>query len=554
MSTQILENRFEIEKQLSHSDFSSVYLACDRHHLHRPHCIVTAVNYRDAEMRHRLEREAHVLERLGQHPQIPRVLAYFHRSITADASSPNQRPEKQAFYVIHDQVIGHPLSKEITPSKQLSASYVAKLLQDVLVPLSFAHRQGIIHQNIHPQHLIRQDRDGTIFLTKFGTLPKLARSILGSDGTLSSSVPVSPHPYTAPEQLQQTPQPASDLYALGLIAIEALTGKRHHNFTYDPNRGLLWRDELEHQNVDLPLPLAEFIDRLIRHDWQDRFAHATEALNTLKAQNSRHKIANDSDLPTVVAAPAMNLSLELSADDTYLPPVPDQEVRNTKPHKIKPANPYLYKIGAGSIAALLALGIGVKAFQWGEYRLSTLPRTWHEWKHPTPPSYTAANVSTLTPLMADGSILLKPAAAEAFWRMVAAAQADEIQIYPLSGYRALLETQPAGPDQPAADDEEAIEVRTNREPLRQSVPTTAQSDYVTGYALDIGGEIADWDKQKAFANTKTFKWLVKNAKQYGFELSLPKGKIPGSVSSDEPWHWRYVGDSQSQEVFGVKDR
>ncbi|MEL6816972.1 MAG: hypothetical protein AAFP03_19555, partial [Cyanobacteria bacterium J06598_3] len=236
------------------------------------------------------------------------------------------------------------------------------------------------------------------------------------------------------------PQPASDLYALGLIAIEALTGKRHHEFTYDPSKGLLWRGELERHNIDISLHLAEFIDRLIRHDWQDRFAHATEALNILKAQNARDQIANDSRFPTVVAAPGKHQSS--TPDNTYIPPIPQtttgHKSAHTHPHRIKPANPYLYKIGAGSLAALLALGVGVKAFQWGEYRLSLWPETWQEWRSPAPTSYTVAPPSSLTPLMEDGRIPLKPAAAEAFWRMVADARAENIELYPLSGYRTAL--------------------------------------------------------------------------------------------------------------------
>lgn len=556
MSTQILENRFAIEKQLSHTDFSSVYLACDRHYLHRPRCIVTAVHYRDPEMRHRLERETQILDRLGRHPQIPRVLAYFNQPQTDNPktgnqktgilslTSPAQPTNQQTFYIVQDQIIGHPLSQEIIPSKRLSGSYVAKFLQDVLIPLSFAHDQDIIHQNLHPQNLIRQEIDGQIFLTDFGTLPKLARSVLGSDGTLSSSVPVGLQPYIAPEQLQNQPQLASDLYALGLMAIEALTGKRHHHFTYDQNRGLLWRSALTSTQTDISLPLIEFIDRLIRHDWQDRFANAGEALSILKAHNDRHKIAHDSQLPTIVAAPGPNSTGRTTTGHTRLMAASSKEagVRSAFTHhayQTKPPNPYLYKLATGSIAVVIALGVGVKAFQWGEYRLSLWPQVWQEWTTPTSPSYLAAHPNVLTPLMADGSILVRPAAAEAFWKMVAAARADKIELYPLSGYR--------GPS--------ATEVTLKPQILSYSAGlTTAQSDYTTGYALDIGGAVEESDKKESFARTKAFKWLMKNAQDYGFELSLPKRRLIGGNTSDEPWHWRYVGDSHSRQVFGLKER
>ncbi|MGB7250839.1 MAG: D-alanyl-D-alanine carboxypeptidase family protein [Phormidesmis sp.] len=543
MSPQILAGRFEIVKQLSHTDFSSVYLACDRHHLHRPHCIVTAIHYRDPQLRHRLEREAQQLERLGHHPQIPSVLAYFSESASLSTSA-----ESHPFYIVCEHILGHPLSQEIVPGKPLSASYVTKLLQDVLVALSAVHTQGTLHQNLHPQHLIRQATGGHVFLTQFGVLPKLARSILGADGTLTDTVPMGLQPYLAPEQLQQNPQPASDLYALGLIAIEALTGDRHHNFAYDPQRGLLWRQALEHRQhtndqTSIGLPLIEFIDRLVRHDWRDRFASANEALATLETENFRHRIAHDSRLPTVIAAPNARsdagsntqsngrsdysaqwtqpgrdvAAFPVSGRVTMLPsPAASQSARSSAPHRRpKSANPYLYKLAAGSLAALIGLGIGVKTYQWGEYRLSRLPETWQAWRTPIGQKpYPVAKPATLTPLMADGSILLQPAAAKAFWDMVIAAQADGIELYPLSGYR----------DSP-------------------------QQDYSTGYALDIGGELEDADQQASFADTKAFKWLMDNAQTYGFALSAPKSNLITGKTSDEPWHWRYVGDTQSQQIF-----
>ncbi|MGC1309615.1 MAG: D-alanyl-D-alanine carboxypeptidase family protein [Phormidesmis sp.] len=492
MSTRILEDRFELEKKLSHTDFSSVYLACDRHHLHRPHCIVTAIHYRDTALRHRLEREAQILERLGQHPQIPRVLTYFHRALPHDLEQP-------AFYIVQNRITGHPLSQEITPSKQLSASYVEKLLQDVLVALAFVHSQGVIHQNLHPRHLIRREADGQIFLTEFGTLSKLACSTLNADGTLGSSVPVGLQPYMAPEQLQANPQPSSDLYALGLIAIEALTGCHHHEFTYDPHTGLRWREELARCETSISLPLAEFIDRLIRHDWQGRFTTAAEALSTLQAQIARCQIADDSRLPTIIAAPGVKPSI--SKDTQTI-------------HRPVPKNPYIFKMATGSIAVVLALGIGVKTYQWGEYRISRLPQTWQAWKQQSA-SYPVASPDELTPLLKDGSIVMRPAAAEAFWQMVVAARSDGVGLYPLSGYRA---------------GDTALQ----------------NADYVTGYALDIGGESEATDRQASFADSDAFRWLTTHAKSHGFELS--------TANDSEPWHWRYVGDEFSQSVLGAGDR
>ncbi len=507
MGTQILEDRFEIEQQLSHTDFTTVYLACDRRYQHRPHCIVTAIRYQQREMRHRLEREAQILERLGCHAQIPTLLAYFHTA--------------EVFYIVTEQIVGHPLSAEINPSRPLSEGYVSKLLQDTLTALAAVHEQGVVHQNLHPQHLIRQDADGQILLTQFGALLKLAQSKITADGTLGSTVPVASQPYAAPEQTQQNPQPASDLYALGLIAIEALTGKSHQDFAYDPAKGLLWRE-----HVTIGLALAEFIDRLVRHDWQDRFATAQAALKTLRMERDRHQIAQDSRLPTVIAAPG----IKALSHSQFSQPSSTLLTRPSRRSSL--AKPYLFKLATGSVALVLALGIGVKSYQWGAYRLSRLPQTWQDWRSDKEETasapeatYAKASPEDLAPLLEDGSILLRPAAVDAFWQMVLAARTDRVDLYPLSGF--------------SADGEQ---------------------DYGTGYALDIGGAEEADDRQASFAKTAAFEWLQSNAKNHGFELStsvagssnklLPDGFLGGS--DKEPWHWRYVGDSQSQEAFNIQ--
>jgi len=524
MTTQILLDRFEIETQLSCTDFSTVYLGSDRKYLHRPLCVITAIPYRQREIRHRLEREAQILEQLGRHPQIPGLLSYFYRNDSKQGDRSKGKAEG-TFYLIQTHIEGHALSEELFSvggmPKQLSESYVTKLIQDVLVALTFVHEQGAVHQNVHPQNLIRQKQDGSIFLSGFGNLSKIARSKVASDGTLSSTIPISPSAYIAPEQLRwlstpeksndhsEGPQPASDLYSLGLIAIEALTGQRHSEFEYVQDAGLTWRAAAE-----VSLPLAEFIDRLVRQDWRDRFTNAKEALKTFKGQRDRLNIANDSRLPTVVAAPGRKNSTQSLTSATHSSE-PSSSSRNT--YALSAPHPYLHKFMIGSVAALLALGIGVKTYQWGEYRVSKLPQTWQEWRSQDE-SYTPADPQALVPLLSDGTILVQPAAGQAFWQMVAAAKTEGIALYPLSGYR----------------DAQA-----------------EKSDYVTGYAVDIGGAQAIADRQASFAQTPEFQWLKRNANTFGFELSALEDRPTGNAF-ERPWHWRYVGDDASQKALGLQ--
>ena len=586
MSPQILADRFEIAERLSHTDFMSVYLARDRHYLHRPNCIVKSVNYRHAHMRHRIEREVQTLELLGEHPQIPSILAYFH------TGKGKKQTEEQTFYVVQSWLGGHPLSKELVAGRPLSEGYVSKLLKDVLVPLARVHEQGVVHQNIHPQHLIRREMDGQIFLTEFGTLPKLARSRLNEAGELTTSIPVSPQPYSSPELLQQNPQPASDLYSLGLIAIEALTGSRHQDLSFDSVKGLLWRDRVSTgsgADGSVSLSLAEFIDRLVRHEWRDRFENAREALSHLKTVQSRQQIALDSRFPTAVVAPGKQAtafgqavganataltqsskgSRALNRSQSHKPknnlpyplnlavggkPAGGGTTRNTAQYGKRQSNPYLVKWVIGSLAALLAVGVGVKTYQWGEHRISRLPQSWSDWAETAAdPNYPAADVAQLVPLFSEGDrVLLQPAAANAYWEMYAAAADDGVQLYALSGYR--VEPQAMPPATPI--DTQDAENQAEDEVVQSDRLEADVMDYQTGYALDIGGVDEGSDRQLSFAKTRAYEWLSENAGDYGFELSssaspLKRGLL--GTDSEQPWHWRYVGDEASQAVFEVSE-
>ena len=616
MSPQILEDRFEIEERLSHTDFMTVYLARDRHYLHRPNCIVKSINYRQANMRHRIEREVQTLELLGKHPQIPNVLAYFHtgrdkrqtmrrEKQSQEKGKPQERPSdsEQTFYIVQSWLGGHPLSNEISEGRPLSESYVSKLLKDVLVPLVRAHEQGVVHQNLHPQHLIRRDTDGQIFLTEFGTLLKLARSRITKTGELTASVPVSPQPYSAPEVLRQDPQPASDLYSLGLIAIEALTGRRHQDLSFDPVKGLLWREHVTSGNGPegaVSLSLAEFIDRLIRHDWRDRFENAKVALSELKTVQNRNQVAQDSRFPTVVAAPGKQATafghtvagVEAAALTTQAKPAKRIARGNNLPYPLnlavggkkagykgqsstgKPgqrgfsqryaahstktaqSNPYVMKWAVASIAALIAIGVGVKTYQWGEYRISRLPQSWNDWAiADAETTYPAADTSQLVPLFSgDNSILLQPAAVTAYWQMSAAAEAEGVKLYALSGYRAEAEAMPPATPIDTQDAEAKDAEAQKTDPSLPAIEApSSRMDYQTGYALDIGGASETNDRQASFAKTDAYKWLANNAKDYGFELSSTSSPLKrGLLGAERPWHWRYVGDEASQAVFGIK--
>ena len=155
--------------------------------------------------------------------------------------------------------------------------------------------------------------------------------------------------------------------------------------------------------------------------------------------------------------------------------------------------------------------------------------------------YDVASESELEAITADGKLKLRPAAAQKFLQMQAAAKADGIILTALSAFR---------------DDEiqeylffDIKEQRVQDAAKRAEVSAPpGYSEHHTGYAIDIGdGNAPATNLETDFADTAAFRWLEQNALKYSFELSFPLDNEQGV--SYEPWHWRFVGDRDSLETF-----
>ncbi len=133
-------------------------------------------------------------------------------------------------------------------------------------------------------------------------------------------------------------------------------------------------------------------------------------------------------------------------------------------------------------------------------------------------------------------------AANAFWQMQDAAAASGIRLGPISGYRTV----------------EAQVGLFDRQIQRQGGPEAASrlsappgySEHHTGFTIDIRDlDQPDTDLKYSMADTAAYRWLIRNACDYGFELSFPDGNQQGV--SFEPWHWRYIGSATARQVFAA---
>lgn len=208
-------------------------------------------------------------------------------------------------------------------------------------------------------------------------------------------------------------------------------------------------------------------------------------------------------------------------------------------------------IGGGIALAVIALLLGIFLPRGDNPTVST-PTANPSPAEPTPsanPSetvlghfpYPQAPESELELISADGRIRLRRAAAQKFRAMVADARAQGISLVPISGFRSIEQ------QQQLFFGVKAQRGQDTRKRAEVSAPP-GYSEHHTGYAVDVGdGNVPGTNLSPNFEKTRAFQWMQRNAAYYSFELSFPKGNTQGVTY--EPWHWRYVGDQDSLEMF-----
>jgi zinc D-Ala-D-Ala carboxypeptidase len=156
-------------------------------------------------------------------------------------------------------------------------------------------------------------------------------------------------------------------------------------------------------------------------------------------------------------------------------------------------------------------------------------------------TYPEAPVDELEAITSDGQFKMRRVAAASYQKMVSAAAADSIHLFPISAFRSVA-------------DQNDLFFRVKEE-RNQGVSKRAEvsappghSEHHTGYAIDIGDAAQpSTNLSQSFEDTDAFRWLSEHAAQYSFEMSFPRDNPQGV--SYEPWHWRFVGDRNSLETF-----
>lgn len=267
-----LRGRYCPIKLIGKGGFGRTYLASDSDRLDSP-CVVKQFAPQARGTKSFLKavdlfnQEAVRLHELGEHAQIPTLLAYFEQG--------------QYLYLVQQFIDGRTLLQEIQEQGPLDEFALKAVLQNILPVLDFIHQRGVIHRDITPTNLLRRKRDNRLFLIDFGIAKQFGEAL--SMEPMEPGTRIGTEGYAPIEQLRGgQAYPCSDLYSLGATCLHLLTGYRPDHL-YDTLHGRWrWREALAKKKRTVNLEFGQVLDRLTLDAVSDRYRTAPEVLEALK--------------------------------------------------------------------------------------------------------------------------------------------------------------------------------------------------------------------------------------------------------------------------------
>ena len=268
---KVLRQRYEIVEAIGSGGFGDTYTAIDRDFPGKPlrvvkHLSPTYTNVNSLKIAKELfQAEAESLSKLGENSQIPRLFSYFE--------------EENEFYLVQELIEGRNLTSEFQPGKRWSEAATIALLTELLSILSIVHQNNTIHRDIKPANIMRRRDDGKLVLIDFGAV----KEILTVDST-GQTIGIGTRPYMPPEQAMGMPGKYSDIYAVGILGVQALTGLAKDDLPIDsPSLQNTWRD----LDIEVSSKLKSVLERMISFQFNERFPDAASAIEVLAPERPK---------------------------------------------------------------------------------------------------------------------------------------------------------------------------------------------------------------------------------------------------------------------------
>ncbi len=272
MQGRVLNKRYELIEKIGEGGMALTWRGKDRL-LERPVAVKV--------MREGLQTDAAFTGRFHQEARAAANLSHKHIAAVYDFGS-----DEGLHYIVMEYVPGEDLRRRIKRQGRLSVAEALDIASQVAEALEAAHSKGIVHRDIKPANILLGP-SGEVKVADFGIARVAAAAEDTSTGVLLGSV----H-YLSPEQARgEAVGPQADLYALGVVMFEMLTGRPPllasnpvaviHKHIYDPP------PLLHSLRPEIPVELEGIVGRCLAKSLSDRYATARELLNYLRALRAR---------------------------------------------------------------------------------------------------------------------------------------------------------------------------------------------------------------------------------------------------------------------------
>lgn len=310
-SRLLLKKRYRVSQALGQGGFGATFLAQDESLPGEPSCVIkqlrpaTTSDHVMQMARELFEREARTLGKIGNHPQVPRLLDYFE--------------ESPHFYLVQEYISGLTLQQEVKASGAFSEAGVKQFLSELLPLLQYIHSQQVIHRDIKPANLIRREQDRKLVLIDFGAVKNQVNQTAmtnGSDQTALTAYAIGTPGFAPPEQMSMRPVYASDIYAVGVTCVYLLTAKSPKDLAYNPSTGeLIWQNL-----VNISDHFADVLKKMLEGSVRHRYQSAEEVLRALDLEPYLDSLAQG--LTSKPVTPQKPLSPRFDTGDCTGPDVP----------------------------------------------------------------------------------------------------------------------------------------------------------------------------------------------------------------------------------------
>ena len=295
---KIVGNRYEIISEAGTGGMATVYKAKDRVLNRNVAVKVLKDEYTtDQDFIKRFNSEAQSAAALT-HPNIVSIYDVGHEE------------ENNLYYIVMELIKGKTLKEIINKDGSISWKWAVNIAIQIDSALEEAHKHGIIHRDIKPHNIIITE-DGTAKVTDFGIAKAVSNSTITAFGTTIGSV----H-YFSPEQAKGGITDArSDLYSLGVVMYEMLTGKVPFDADTPVSVALMHMQEKPKEpielNSDIPMAVNQIVVKAMRKDPVERYQTATEMLKdlseALKDPNGDFVVIENKDGEYTRVIPAVKL-------------------------------------------------------------------------------------------------------------------------------------------------------------------------------------------------------------------------------------------------------